>query len=197
MAQLRLPLVLSDGAVLQRDREVPVWGWAAPGADADGRWRVALPAMPAGGPLALVVTSGGEAARAEDLLVGDVWVLSGQSNMEFTVRQADDAAAEVAAATDPTIRHFKVPQSSAETPQDELTGGRWEAGSPETVGDFSAVGYFFARDLRQAGVDVPIGLLHTSWGGGRIEPWMNPAMLGYGDGDMSIRRSMDIAPTTG
>ena len=198
-AQLRLPLVLSDGAVLQRDRAVPVWGWAAPGAavsvrlgDAaetteagtDGRWRVELPALPAGGPHTLTVTSGDESARAEDLLVGDVWVLSGQSNMEWTVKDADDAEAEIAAATDPSLRHFKVPQSFAETPQDELAGGEWEAGSPETVGDFSAVGYFFARDLRRAGVDVPIGLLHTSWGGSRIEPWMSPAMLGYGEGDV-------------
>ena len=198
-AQLRLPLVLSDGAVLQRDRAVSVWGWAAPGADVsvrlgdatetaeadrDGRWRVELPALPAGGPHALVVTSGSETARADDLLVGDVWVLSGQSNMEWTVKDANDAEAEIAAATDPTIRHFKVPQSFAETPQTELVGGSWEAGSPQTVGDFSAVGYFFARDLRRSGVEVPIGLLHTSWGGSRIEPWMSPAMLGYGEGDV-------------
>ena len=198
-AQLRLPLVLSDGAVLQRDHDVPVWGWATPGAAVevrlgdvreateagdDGRWRVDLPAMPAGGPHTLVVTSGAERTEADDLYVGDVWVLSGQSNMEWTVKDANDAEAEMAAATDPMIRHFKVPQSFAETPQDELTGGSWAVGSPETVGDFSAVGYFFARDLRAAGVDVPIGLLHTSWGGSRIEPWMDPGMLGYGEGDV-------------
>ena len=198
-AQLRLPLVLSDGAVLQRGAEIPVWGWAAPGAEvsvrlgdaeesteagADGRWRVDLPEMPAGGPHALRVASGREVAEARDLYVGDVWVLSGQSNMEWTVRLANDAEAEIAAATDPLIRHFKVPQSFAETPQDELAGGRWAVGSPETVGDFSAVGYFFARDLREAGVDVPIGLLHASWGGSRIEPWMSPAMLGFGEGDV-------------
>lgn len=196
-AQLRLPLVLSDGAVLQRDHEIPVWGWAAPGAavsvrlggteataeaDASGRWRVDLPAMNAGGPYALTVTSGGEQVAATDLLVGDVWVLSGQSNMEWTVQDADDAEAEMAAAHDTGIRHFKVPQSFSETPQDELAGGAWAVTSPETVGDFSAVGYFFARDLRQH-LDVPIGLLHTSWGGSRIEPWMSAEMLGYGPGD--------------
>ena len=198
-APLRLPLVLSDGAVLQRDAAVPVWGWAAPGAavsvrlgdasqateaGADGRWRVDLPAMAAGGPHALRVASGGETVEARDLYVGDVWVLSGQSNMEWTVRDANDAEAEIAAATDPLIRHFKVPQSFAETPQDELAGGRWAVGSPATAGDFSAVGYFFARGLREGGVDVPIGLLHASWGGSRIEPWMSPAMLGYGEGDV-------------
>lgn len=191
-AQLRLPLVLSDGAVIQRDRPVPVWGWAAPGAeiavtlggaeastaaDDDGRWRVELPGVSAGGAGTLVVTSGAERAEARDLLAGDVWVLSGQSNMEWTVRDSDDAAAERAAATDPSIRHFKVPRSFADEPQDQLAGGAWVAGSPETVGDFSAVGYFFARDLRRHH-DVPIGLVNATWGGSRIEPWMSAEMLG-------------------
>lgn len=199
VAQLRLPLVLSDGAVLQRDRPIPVWGWAAPGAsvsvrlgaeaaateaDAEGRWRVELPPRAAGGPLALTVEAGGERAEAHDLVVGDVWVLSGQSNMEWTVRDARDAEAEIAAAGDPHVRHFKVPRSYAEAPADELAGGAWEAASPETVGDFSAVGYFFARDLREH-VDVPIGLLHASWGGSRIEPWMSAEMLGLGPDDVA------------
>jgi sialate O-acetylesterase len=192
MAQLRLPLVLNDGAVLQRGRAVPVWGRAAPGADvsvdlggarrttragADGRWRVELPPMEAGGPYALTVASGGERVEVADLLVGDVWVLSGQSNMEWTVKDANDAAAEMAAAEDPQIRHFRVPQSFADAPEDELAGGSWVTASPATVGDFSAVGYFFARGVR-AHHDVPIGLLHTSWGGSRIEPWMSAEMLG-------------------
>lgn len=191
-AQLRLPHLLSDEAVLQRDREIPIWGWAAPRAevsvaladaattttaDAAGRWRTALPALPAGGPHVLTVSSDGEAATARDLLVGDVWVLSGQSNMEWTVRDADDAEAEMAAATDAQIRHFKVPQSFADTPQRELAGGAWAAASPATVGAFSAVGYSFARALRRH-VDVPIGLVNATWGGSRIEPWMSAEMLG-------------------
>lgn len=174
--QLRLPLLFSDGAVLQRDRDVPVWGWATPGArvevsfdgvrqsteaDDAGRWRTVLPAMAAGGPHALTVTSGGEWVAASDLLVRDVWVLSGQSNMEWTVQDADDAEAEIAAANDPRIRHFKVPRSWAEVPADDLTGGSWAPADPDHVGDFSAVGYFFARDLREHH-DLPIGLLHTS-----------------------------------
>ena len=198
-AQLRLPLVLSDGAVLQRDRPVPVWGWAAPGAevavtlggaearttaDADGRWRVELPAMAAGGAGTLAVASGDERAEARDLLVGDVWVLSGQSNMEWTVQDADDAAAEIAAATDPQVRHFKVPRSFADEPRDELAGGAWAVGSPETVGDVSAVGYFFARDLRRHH-DVPVGLVNATWGGSRIEPWMSAEMLGLDAGGVA------------
>ena len=196
-AQLRLPLVLSDGAVLQRDHDVPVWGWATPGADvtvrlgdaratteagADGRWRVELPEMAAGGPHILTVASAGETATASDIMIGDVWVLSGQSNMEWPVRAANNAEAEIAAADDSAIRHFFVPHTFAETPQDELAGGSWAVASPETVGDFSAIGYFFAREIRPE-IGVPVGLLHTSWGGSRIEPWMSPAMLGYDDGD--------------
>ncbi len=206
-AQLRLPLVLSDGAVLQRDRPVPVWGWADPGAevavtlgdargtaeaDAAGRWRTELPAMEAGGPYVLTAEAAGERVEARDLLVGDVWVLSGQSNMEWTVKDADDAAAEIAAATHPEIRHFKVPQSFADEPQDELTGGAWAAASPETVGDFSAVGYFFARDLRQHH-DVPVGLVNTTWGGSRIEPWMSAEMLGYSADDVAGLRAQERA----
>ena len=198
-AQLRLPLVLSDGAVLQRDRPVPIWGWAAPGAEvsvalggadaratagADGRWRVEMPPMPAGGAGTLTVTSGGERAEARDLLVGDVWVLSGQSNMEWRVVDASDADAEIAGADDAQIRHFKVPQSSASTPQDELAGGAWAAASPETVAEFSAVGYAFARDLRQDR-DVPIGLVNVTWGGSRIEPWMSAEMLGLDAADLA------------
>ena len=133
--------------------------------------------MEAGGPYRLSVESGGERVEAENLLVGDVWVLSGQSNMEWTVKDAARAEAEIAAADDPQIRHFQVPRSFADAPADELTGGAWAAASPQTVGDFSAVGYFFARDLREH-VAVPIGLLHTSWGGSRIEPWMSAEMLG-------------------
>ena len=152
--------------------------------------------MPAGGPHTLAVTSGGERLTAHDLLVGDVWVLSGQSNMEWTVRDARDAEAETAAATDGRIRHFKVPRSFAETPQDELAGGAWAAASPETVGDFSTVGYYFARDLRRH-VDVPIGLVNTTWGGSRIEPWMSAAMLGYTPGEVeavwAVERARDEA----
>lgn len=206
-AQLRLPLVLSDGAVLQRGHEVPVWGWAAPGAtvtvalggdrqsaqaDAAGRWRVAFAPLPVGGPYALAAESDGERVEARDLLVGDVWVLSGQSNMEWTVKDSNDAEAEIAAAGDAQIRHFKVPRSYADTPQPDLTGGIWESESPDTVGDFSAVGTFFARAVR-AHHDVPIGLVNASWGGSRIEPWMSPAMLGLDAAEVETIRASRAA----
>ena len=190
-AQLRLSRLVGDHMVLQRDVAVPVWGWARVGdtvrvafggssydavANPDGAWRVTLPAMPAGGPHEMTVAAGGSRLRVRDILVGDVWVASGQSNMEWPVAEARDAAREIAAAGDTRVRHVKVPQSWAAQPEDSLAGGEWTVADPAHVGAFSAVGYFFARDLRRH-VDVPIGILNTSWGGSRIEPWMSREAL--------------------
>jgi sialate O-acetylesterase len=191
-AQLRVSRLIGDGMVMQRHHPVPVWGWASPGtevtvtfdqqpyrtrADASGGWRVQLPAMAAGGPHTMTIEGEGTHQTVQDILVGDVWVCSGQSNMEWTVANARDAAQEIAAARDRHIRHFKVPLSWASVPEPDLAGGTWAAADPAQVGDFTAVGYYFARHLR-AYVDVPIGLINTSWGGSRIEPWMSAAMLG-------------------
>lgn len=194
-ADLRLSRLIGEGMVLQRDVPVAIWGWAEEGTEvtvtfdgqahaartgADGRWTVTLPARGAGGPYRMTIDGGGESFEIGDVLVGDVWLCSGQSNMEFPVSRALDFPAEAAAATDRKIRHFQVPKSSAGRPEEELAGGEWVVTSPETVGDFTAVGYFFARELRRH-VDVPIGLLHSSWGGSRIEPWMSAEALGLGD----------------
>lgn len=202
-AQLRLPVLLSDGAVLQRGEPVPVWGWSTPGedvvvrlggarvagqADSDGSWRVLVPALEVGGPYILEVRAGRETVRARNLLVGNVWVLSGQSNMQWPVEDAMGAAEEIAGANDDHIRHIRVPRSDAETPQADLTGGVWEAATPEKVGSFSAVGYQFARAIREH-VDVPIGLIHASWGGSRIEPFMSAEMLGLEDGGIAALRT--------
>jgi len=188
----RLARLFGDGMVMQREVEVPVWGWATPGTgvrvvfdgktfptktNADGKWRVRLPAMEAGGPHEMTVTGGDQPLQIRDILVGDVWIASGQSNMEWTLANVNNAEAEIAAADDPQIRHFKVPQSWAEQPEDTLAGGSWVVASPAQAGDFTAIGYFFARRLREQ-VKVPIGLINTSWGGSRIEPWMSAAMLG-------------------
>lgn len=191
---VELPLLFSDGAVLQRDKPLPVWGWTTPGAkievafdgsratataSGDGAWRVELPAHAAGGPYELTIRENGdEAARVRDLLVGDVWLASGQSNMEWPVAQAQDAEAEIARAHDAGIRHFKVPKSWSEKPETRLAGGAWQAASPRTVGEFSAVAYYFARDLRRRDPRVPIGIINSTWGGSRIEAWMDAASLG-------------------
>ena len=191
-AQLELPLLFSDGAVLQRDRALPVWGQAAPGAKvqvefdgalaqavagADGRWSLQLPPHAAGGPYTLVVRAGGEERRVGDVLVGEVWLASGQSNMEWPVEQTLHAQEDISAAGDSSLRHFKVPRSWAATPQAQLEGGQWQSASPATVGQFSAVAYAFARELR-AVLGVPVGVIDSTWGGSSIEAWMDASMLG-------------------
>lgn len=193
-AKIELPLLFSDGAVLQRDQPLPVWGWSTPGAKievafdgrsaeataaGDGTWHVELPAHAAGGPYTLTIRENSDdTVNVRDVLVGDVWLASGQSNMEWPVLESANAQAEIARANDPRIRHFKVPTSWAETPQTRLAGGEWQAASPQTVGEFSAVAYFFARDLRARDPDVPIGIINSTWGGSAIEAWMDAGMLG-------------------
>lgn len=181
---VRLPSVLSEHMVLQRDQPLPVWGWAEAGeevrvqfdsqeavaakAGPDGRWKVTLPAQPAGGPHQLVVKGSNE-LTLRDVLVGEVWVCSGQSNMEWTVSATLDAPQEIAAAKFSAIRHLAMPKIPAGQPVEDRDA-RWEVCAPEVVPHFTAVGYFFARHLHEQ-LKVPIGLLHTSWGGTLIEPW--------------------------
>src|SRR5215208_3920936 len=184
---LRLPRVFGDEMVLQRQTRLPVWGWAEPGrtvtvqlagatrrvvTDASGKWRVTFPPLPAGGPHRLLLRAGNDS-----IVVGDVWVASGQSNMEWPLATTNDAAATIAAANDSRIRHFKVPTSFAPEPELDLAGGQWTPADSQHVGAFSAIGYYFARDLRKS-VGVPIGILNTTWGGSRIETWMSRAALG-------------------
>ena len=208
-ASLELPLLFSDGAVLQRDRPLPVWGQAAPGAQvtvafdgrsaqalagADGRWSLQLPAHAAGGPYELVVRAGTQEQRVRDVLVGEVWLASGQSNMEWPVAQTLHAEEDIAAAGDGSLRHFKIPKSWAETPQAQLQGGAWKAASPATVGGFSAAGYAFARELRRV-LGVPVGIIDSTWGGSSIEAWMDASMLGLDavalEAKMRERRASD------
>jgi len=187
MAQTRLPKFFSAGMVLQRDTEQRVWGWDTPGkrvdvawgdrtgtatADDQGRWLVTLASTAAGGPWPLVV-EGSERLELGDVWAGDVWLCSGQSNMEWTVAGSANKDAEIAAGNHPAIRHLKVQHRPSATPLDDLETAGWQVCSPATVGDFSAVAYFFARELRTE-VDVPIGLIGSNWGGTRIEPWTPP-----------------------
>lgn len=182
---LRLPAILSDHAVLQRDMPVPVWGWAEPGtavtvqfkdqslttrAGDTGRWRVDLASLDADAqPAMLTVTSGGATLTVQDVVVGEVWLCAGQSNMEMPVGKAADAEREVADADWPLIRHLKAPHNVQMRPQDDLSAA-WTVCSPKTVSTYTAVGYYFGLRLQQE-LGVPIGLLNCSWGGTRIEPW--------------------------
>ncbi len=186
-ADVRVPKVFGDNMVLQRDQPIPVWGWADAGeevtvtlgevkanakAAADGTWSTSLPAQPADGTALTLTVAGKNKVTFSNVLMGEVWVCSGQSNMEWTVNSSNDAEQERAAANYPLIRHIQIPKRPAGFPQDDVDA-QWLSCSPDTVGGFTAVGYFFGRHLHQQ-LNVPIGLIHSSWGGTRIEPWTPP-----------------------
>jgi sialate O-acetylesterase len=193
ISQLKLARLFSDHVVLQRQKPIPVWGWAIPNqevtvsigsntasakTDANGAWKATLPAMEAGGPFTLTIKDGTSNLTVNDILIGEVWLLSGQSNMEWRVRQAKDFAKEKKDANYPKIRHFFVEHEVTMQPQTDLKSGDWKISNEENVGDFSAIGFFFAREIFQK-TNVPIGLLHSSWGGSQIEGWISKeAMLG-------------------
>ncbi|WP_423605603.1 sialate O-acetylesterase [Sphingomonas sp. MS122] len=190
---LRLAPVFSDHMVVQRDKPMPVEGHAAPGAevsaqfgdapavagraDAEGRWRIELPAH---GPLTsttLTVRSGGETARLVDVAVGDVFLCSGQSNMEFTLRVATNADGAVGASTNPALRLFNVPRQSSPTPQAQFASPvTWQPSAPTSARDFSAACWFMGAELQRVR-KVPVGLIAASWGGSIIQDWLSEAGL--------------------
>jgi len=193
-AAVAVSKLISNNMVLQRGVKSHIWGTASAGesiqlvfkgkqyrvvADGKGAWSIMLDAASAGGPYTLSIKGKTNAIEISNLLIGDVWICSGQSNMQFTVLDAKNAALEIAAAADPGIRHFKVPNVNGETPQSQLNGGEWLESSAATAGGFTAVGYFFAREMRKLHPDVPIGLINSSWGGTRIETWMSYAGFGW------------------
>lgn len=180
-AAVKLPSVFSDHMVLQRDKAVPVWGKAAPGeevtvefagqkkttkAGADGKWMVELEAMPANAQ-PQVLKAG--AVAVQDVLVGEVWLASGQSNMEWEMNWKSDTQAEIPGANHPNLRLFKVPKTVALSPQDDVPAA-WAPSTPESVGAFSAVGYHFGLRMQEE-LKVPVGVILSAWGGTRIEPW--------------------------
>ena len=191
-AQVRLPGLISDGMVLQRDTDLKIWGWAAPGesvtieftgkqytstADSSGEWIVVLPPIQAGGPHTMTLTASNK-LTVSDILIGDVWLCSGQSNMELPVRRVRPLyEAEIAAAENNSIRSFTVPKTFVFTgPQSDLPGGKWRAADPETVLDFSAAAWFFAREINQK-YGVPVGLLTSAFGGSPAEAWISEESL--------------------
>jgi sialate O-acetylesterase len=190
--QFELAGIFSDHMVIQRDLPINVWGNAESGTQVSvtfnnvsystqvlvlGMWTIQLPAMKAGGPYNMEVHNGESVISLSDIYIGDVWICSGQSNMEWTVELSDGAEKAKKEANDPLIRHFKVAHSYADEPDYELADGVWEIAGPETVADFTAVGYYFATELREH-ARVPVGLINTSWGGSRIEAWMSKDALG-------------------
>lgn len=182
-AEVRLPKVFGDHMVLQQKQPVAIWGWAAPGekvvvelgssraeakADDAGKWSLKLQTPEAGGPHELNVVAS-NTIKLSDVMIGEVWICSGQSNMEWTVKISNNPDQEIADGKHPNIRMIKVAHNPAPEPQTDIQG-EWQVCSPETVANFSAVGYYFARKLNQD-LNVPIGMINTSWGGTLCEAW--------------------------
>ncbi len=197
-ADVRLPSVIGDNMILQRGMQVPIWGWADTGesvkvsgswgsesweatAGRDGKWMVKIEVPPAGGPYEMTI-SGNNKLTVKNILIGEVWVCSGQSNMQMGVGLVNNARSEIANANYPEIRLFDVPLKSAGEPRDDVEA-EWKVCSSKNISTdniweswpkgFSAVAYFFGREIHK-GLDVPVGLIATSWGGTRIEPWTPP-----------------------
>lgn len=183
-AEVRLPSVLAEHMVVQRQQPVHVWGWASPAdavsvafrgetksatADELGRWSVYLAPGEAGGPFQLVVKST-NTITLNDVLVGDVWVASGQSNMELPLSKVSNSDAEIAAAKYPKVRLFQIKRTPAEYPMDDVKATPWASCAPDTVPDSSAVAYFFARDIYKR-TGVPVGMIEAYWGGSPAEAW--------------------------
>ncbi len=190
-AEVRLPKVFASHMVLQRQIPLPVWGWASPGetvtvqvagesakaqANAKGEWKATLPALKAGGPHTMTV-SGSSVIKLEDVLVGEVWLCSGQSNMEQGIGMCNNPQQEIAAASHPQIRLLLVPNRFTPRPMADMEGA-WKACTPKTIaedgwGGFSGVAYFFGRELQRT-LSVPVGLIDATWGGTVIQTWTPP-----------------------
>lgn len=191
-AEVKLNGLFTDHAVLQRGRPIPVWGTATPDAevtvafrgsevkgkaDAQGRWKVALPAQTAGGPDALTVTGDGSTVTLNDILVGEVWICSGQSNMGWTINQSATPEKYKPLANHPNLRLYQVRLTASPKPLEAVpVGMSWQACTPENVGNFSAVAYFFGRDLHK-NLNVPVGLIQTAWGGTPAQAWTSEPAL--------------------
>lgn len=185
-AKVRMPKIFSDNMVLQRETLIPIWGWANAGekisvsfnkqtistvADQNGKWSVKLKSEKAGVGSALIV-KGENTLEFKNVAVGEVWLCSGQSNMEWSVGQSMNAAQELAEAENPNIRHIKISKSVSSIPQNDIKEGSWQVSNSMNTKDFTAVGYFFAKNLYRE-LKVPIGIINSSWGGTNIETWIS------------------------
>ena len=186
--ELRLPSVIGDHMVLQQESKIPLWGWAPPDAkvtvhgswmkspvsdkvDVDGRWKVYLKTPKAGGPFTIHIQCGTETRILEDVMAGEVWLCSGQSNMNWVMSKFPDAKKDISQANDLNLRLFTVPKRLSENLEEDCEGN-WESCIPEVAKSFSAVGYYYGAALRR-NLNVPIGLISCSYGGSSAEAWMN------------------------
>ena len=189
-ADVRLPSIISDNMVLQQRTGAAIWGWAEPGekisisagwkisartiADKSGKWTLKLKTPQAGGPYNITV-KGKNTITLQNVLIGEVWICSGQSNMLWPMERTENAKEDIAAANFPKIRLFAVPREIAEKPKDDCSGN-WAVCSPETIANFSAVGYYFGKYLHEE-INVPIGLISSNWGGSLAETWTRKEIL--------------------
>ena len=198
--RLEVSKLFSDGMVLQRESPIRVWGWGTPRAkvkvsfngqitktvvEQDGKWKTELASQDAGGPYEMTVNSGPKSITIGDVLVGEVWLASGQSNMQMTVDRCNDSDQEIASSANDNIRQFHVYRFISEKPlenpvdpsgESQEYANKWESASPATTGHFSAAAYYFARELQRE-LNVPVGIVHASWGGTEIECWMSDEAL--------------------
>ena len=212
-ANITLPKIFGDNMVLQRNKSIPLWGWGSPNekitiqfnhqaiqvtTDLNGNWKVNLKKEAAGGPYQLVL-KGLNTVTFKNILVGEVWICSGQSNMEMPIEgwgKINNYQEEIAAANYPQIRHIKIPNTVNTTPQNDIPQGDpsaagWKICSPQTAGDFTATGYFFARELYDQ-LKVPIGLINTSWGGTHVETWTSREAFESSDEFKSMIAKMPV-----
>lgn len=200
LAQLSVSRLFNDGAIIQRDQPFSVWGWGEADAtisvtfgdstktttvETDGRWSVQIGAIPFSGPYTLTINSGESTISHSDIMMGDVYLISGQSNMEMTLNNADGGAFEAASANYPNIREFRINKATAPEISDRLASGSWRKALPAYAGTFSAVGFFFAKNIHLE-KNVPIGLVNNSYGGARIEAFMSEQMLGFDENDVTL-----------
>ena len=186
-AETKVPSILGSHMVLQRNAPIVLWGWDESGqkvtvslgsdstnttTDGQGQWMVELKPLEAGGPHKIEI-QGSSSITLEDILIGEVWLCSGQSNMEWTVRASLNPKEEASNGNHPQIRHIKFPHRPSAKPENDIPSDGWKIANPQTVPNFTAVGYFFGRKL-QAELNVPVGLIGSNWGGTRIEPWTPP-----------------------
>ena len=194
-AAITLPKIFTDNMMVQRDKAFKVWGRADRGetvtiqfngqiirsrADKNGSWLAVLTPMKYGGPFELSITAKSGHLLFKNVLIGDVWICSGQSNMEWALKNTNNATREMVESKYPAIRLFTVTKSTAFSPQDDFSGGEWLECNPKNIADFSAVAYFFGRKLNKD-LDVPIGLINASWGGTNIQTWISWDVMGKDD----------------
>lgn len=208
-AEIKLPAFVGNNMVLQRDAKINIWGWADPGekvtvrfrdmkmtakTDRDGKWSVTMAPQPAGGPYEMTVGSRKETIVIDNILVGDIWLASGQSNMEMELRNINNGPDEMENSDYPQVRLITVKRNTAFKPLEDVLSDGWKECSPESVETFSAVAYLFGRELNKK-YHVPIGLIHTSWGGTAAESWVSAEGLSeFPEFSDVVNQTKDIGP---